>query len=118
MCHLAEHQPRLGEFPLVVVPDFHKLTGEFRKALTDYVEKGGNILLLEEKCARLFEPILGVELEGGPALEDIQLTIKTAARPKSVTWVPDGGTLEWSWAGGRLIVTIPKLKIHGVVVID
>jgi hypothetical protein len=37
MYHLAEHQlqPRLGEFPLVVVPDSHKLTGEFRKALMD-----------------------------------------------------------------------------------
>lgn len=53
-----------------------------------------------------------------PPLEDIRLTVKTPARPKSVTWVPDGGTLEWSWAGGRLIVTVLKLKIHGVVVID
>ena len=64
MCHRAEHQlqPRLGEFPLAVVPDFHKLTSEFRKALTDYVEQGGNILFLGDKCARLLEPIFGVEL--------------------------------------------------------
>lgn len=254
---LAEHQlqPRLREFPLVVIPDSHKLTDEFRKALADYVEQGGNILLLGEKCARLFEPILGAELEGGPAeraaelaspsgvtssgglwqkvkpttsraagyvyptrdtrkdgevaatvnlfgkgkvgavygpvasiyfrshhpwlrefigeltatlfpdpavrvegsycldvslrttrdgklsvhllntagmplpdrygftdfippLEDIRLTIKTPARPKSVTWVPDGGTLDWSWTDGRLTVTVPKLKIHGVLIID
>lgn len=254
---LAEHQlqPRLKEFPLVVIPDAHRLTGEFRKALTDYVEQGGSLLLLGEKCARLFEPILGAELEGGPVekavelasangvtsasglwqnvklataqpagfiyptrdtrkdgqiaatvnsfgkgkvaavygpvasiyfrshhpwlrefigkltaplfpdpavkvegpncldvslrttrdgrlsvhllntagrplpdrygftdfippLEDIRLTIKTAARPKSVTWVPDGGALDWSWSGGCLTVTVPKLKIHGVVVID
>ncbi len=65
---LAEHQlqPRLEEFPLVVVPDSHKLTAEFRKALTDYVEQGGSLLLLGEKCARLFEPILGVAFEGEP----------------------------------------------------
>lgn len=254
---LAEHQlqPHLREFLLVVIPDSHKLTDEFRKALTDYVEQGGNILLLGEKCARIFEPILGAELEGGPAekaaelassagitsanglwqkvklttaqaagfvyptrdtrkdgqiaatinsfgkgkvgavygpvasiyfrshhpwlrefigglaatlfpdpavkvegpycldvslrttrdgklsvhllntagmplpdrygftdfippLEDIRLTIKTAARPKSVTWVPDGGDLAWSWSDGLLEVTVPKLKIHGVVVIE
>ena len=254
---LAEHQlqPRLKEFPLVVIPDSHKLTDKFRKALTDYVEQGGSLLLLGEKCARLFEPILGVELEGGPAekavelassagitsanglwqkvkpttsraagyiyptrdtrkdgeiaatynmfgkgivaavygpvasiyfrshhpwlrefigeltatlfpdpavrvegpncldvslrttrdgklsvhllntagmplpdrygftdfippLEDIHLTVKTPTRPKSVTWVPDGGPLDWSWSNGLLKVTVPKLKIHGVVVIS
>ena len=254
---LAEHQlqPRLRDFPLVVVPDSHKLTAEFRKALTGYVEQGGNLLLLGEKCARLFEPMLGVSFEGIPEtkiaelgsasgvtsangdwqkvklttattagffyptrdtrkdgqiaatvnsfgkgkvgavygplasiyfrshhpwlrefirgvaaelfpdpavriegpycfdvalrttrdgklsvhllntagtplpdrygftdfippLENIRLTIQTAARPKSVAWVPDGSRLDWSWSDGRLSVTIPRLKIHGVVAID
>jgi hypothetical protein len=254
---LAEHQlqPRLREFPLVVVPDSHKLTAEFRKALTDYVADGGNLLLLGEKCARLFEPVLGVSFEGAPErrvaelesagsvvnadgdwqqvkpttakaagfiyatrdtrkegqvaatinaygkgkvgavygplastyfrshhawlrefirglaaelfpdpavkvdgpycldvalrrtrdgrlsvhllntagmplpdrynftdfippLEGIRLTVRTAARPKSVIWVPDGGALDWSWKDGRLSVAIPRLKIHGVVVIE
>jgi hypothetical protein len=67
---LAEHQlgPRLAEFPLVVVPDSHKLTPEFRRALLGYVEKGGSLMLLGEKCARLFgEDALGVKLEGAPA---------------------------------------------------
>jgi hypothetical protein len=252
---LAEHQlqPRLKDFPLVVVPDSHRLTDEFRRALTDYVGQGGSLLLLGEKCARLFEPILGAELEGEPAqrtaelasargvtnadgvwqkvklttaraagslyptrdirkegavaatinafgqgkvgavygpvasiyfrshhpwlrefvgslaaalfpepavtvdgpptidvalrrtadgrtaihllntagmplpdrygftdfippLNDVRLTIRTAKSPSSVTWVPDGGRLEWSWAGGLLKVTIPPLKIHGAVV--
>jgi hypothetical protein len=65
---LAEHQllPRLAEFPLVVVPDSQKISEDFRKALTGYVEKGGNLLLLGERCARLFEPILGAALEGPP----------------------------------------------------
>ena len=253
---LAEHQlqPRLHEYPLVVVPDSHRLTAEFRRALTGYVGQGGNLLLLGEKCARLFEPLVGVEFEGGPArrtaelasaggvtnadgvwqkirpttaraagfihptrdgrkggevaatvnafgkgkvgavygpvasiyfrshhpwlrdfiggltaelfpdpavtvdgpptldialrrtpdgrlsvhllntagmplpdrygftdfippLEGIMLTIRTEARPRSVTWVPDGGRLEWSWAEGRLKVAVPKLKIHGAVVV-
>jgi hypothetical protein len=53
-----------------------------------------------------------------PHLDNIRLTIKTEAKPKSVTWVPDGGALEWSWSDGRLSVIIPKLKIHGIVVIE
>jgi hypothetical protein len=66
---LAEHQlrPRLKDFPLVVVPDSPKLSPDFRQALTEYVEQGGNLLLLGEKCARLFEPMLGAALDGPPA---------------------------------------------------
>lgn len=260
---LAEHQlqPRLKEFPLVVIPDSHRLTDGFRKALTDYVAEGGNLLLLGEKCARLFEPILGADLEGAPEqravelaaagetgalaritnaggiwqkaklttaqaagfiyptrdtrkdgevaatinsigrgkvgavygpvasiyfrshhpwlrdfigsltsvlfsdpaitvegppsldvslrttrdgkltvhllntsnmplpdryvftdfippLENVRLTIKTTARPNSLTWIPDGGPLDWSWKDGRLAVTVPRLHIHGIVLID
>jgi hypothetical protein len=79
---LAEHQlqPRLKEFPLVVIPDSHRLTNEFRKALTDYVEQGGSLLLLGEKCARLFEPILGAELEGRPVEMAVEL-----ASPSGIT---------------------------------
>jgi len=65
---LAEHQllagQRLNEFPLVVVPDSPKLSEEFKAALLRYVERGGSLLLLGEKCARLFEPALGVKLVG------------------------------------------------------
>jgi hypothetical protein len=39
-------------------------------------------------------------------------------QPAAVTWVPDGGRLNWSWADGRLKVTVPKLRIHGALVID
>jgi hypothetical protein len=254
---LAEHQlqPKLKEYPLVVVPDSFKLSNDFRKALTDYVQDGGSLFLLGEKCARLFEQALGATLVGtpekvgtelasaggitnadgvwqkvaltsakaagrrfptrdarkdgeiaasvnafgkgkvgavygpvasiyfrshhpwlrefigslaaelfpepavkvaGPAsldvalrstrggklsvhllntagmplpdrygftdfippLEDISLTIKTDERPASVTWVPDGGRIDWTWANGLLQVTVPKLRIHGVLVID
>jgi hypothetical protein len=254
---LAEHQllPRLKEYPLVVVPDSPKLTNEFRQALTDYAVDGGSLLLLGEKCARLFEPVLGATLVGAPAktgvelgspangvtnadgvwqkvalttaqaaghrfptrdtrkdgeiaatinafgkgqvgavygpvasiyfrshhpwlreligglaaslfpdplikvegppgldisvrttrdgrlsvhllnttgmplpdrygftdfvppLEGIKLAVRVRARPKAVTWVPDGGPLNWSWSDGVLRVTVPRLEIHGVVVV-
>jgi hypothetical protein len=51
-----------------------------------------------------------------PPIENIRLAIRTEARPKTVTWAPDGGRLDWSWADGRLKVTVPKLGIHGVIV--
>ena len=63
------------EFPLVVVPDSHRLTAEFRRALTDYVERGGSLLLLGEKCARLFEPMLGAEFDGAPAQRTAELRV-------------------------------------------
>jgi hypothetical protein len=254
---LAEHQlrPRLAEFPLVVVPDSPKLTEEFRRALTEYVDGGGRLLLLGEQCARLFEPILGVEFDGKPArrtaqlasggrvtsadgvwqkvrlttaraagfihptrdtrrggevaatfnafgrgevgavygpvasiyfrshhpwlrdfiggltaelfpdpavavagpptldvalrrtadgrlsvhllntaglpfpdrygftdaippLEKIVVTVKTETRPRAVTWAPGAGRLDWSWSDGRLKATVPRLEIHGAVVIQ
>ena len=253
---LAEHQllPRLKDYPLVVVPDSHKLTNDLRQALTDYAVGGGSLLLLGEKCARLFEPALGATLVGTPAkvaaelgspangvtnadgvwqkvalttartaghrfptrdtrkdgeiaatvnafgkgqvgavygpvasiyfrshhpwlrefigglaaalfpdplvkvegppgldvsvrttrdgrlsvhllnttgmplpdrygftdfvppLEGIKLAVRVPARPKAVTWVPDGGALDWSWADGSLKVTVPRLRIHAVIV--
>jgi hypothetical protein len=253
---LAEHQlrPRLDEYPLVVIPDSPKLTLEFRQDLTGYVERGGSLLLLGEKCARLFEPLLGADLDGAPALrgaelaspigvvnadgvwqkvrpttaraagfihptrdirkggevaatvnvfgkglvgavygplasiyfrshhpwlrdflgglaaglfaapavtvsgpstldvalrttpdgrlavhllnttgmplpdrygftdlippvDDIVVTLRAAARPRSVTWAPGGGRLDWSWSDGRLVVKVPRLEIHGAVII-
>jgi len=72
---MAEHQlgPRLKEFPLVVVPDSHKLGEGFRRALVAYVEGGGSLLLLGEKCARLFEPWLGVGMVGTERAIDAEL---------------------------------------------
>jgi hypothetical protein len=65
---LAEHQlqPRLKEFPLVVIPDSYKLADDFRKAMLNYVNGGGSLLLLGAQCAKLFEPALGVKFEGQP----------------------------------------------------
>ena len=72
---LAEHQlqPRLHEFPLVVIPDSHRLDQDFREAVLAYVKAGGKLLLLGEKCARLFEPALGVRFEGEPEQVEAKL---------------------------------------------
>jgi hypothetical protein len=84
---LAEHQlqPRLKEFPLVVVPDSAKLADDFKKALLDYVEQGGSLLLLGEKCTRLFEPALGVKFDGEP--QNIAAELETPSGPISVSGI-------------------------------
>jgi len=254
---LAEHQlePRLREFPLVVVPDSYKLADGFRAALLRYVREGGSLLLLGEKCARLFGNELGVRLEGEPGqvsaelktplgvvnqngvwqrvtlagaeplahryptrdtrtggevaatltalgkgriaavwgpvalnhyrahhpgarrlvaaiverlfpepafrvegppcveaalrrtpqgklslhllnaagmqvadrflytdgippLGPLVVRMRVPERPAAVRWIPDGGRLHWAWAAGQLTVTIPKLAIHGVIVVE
>lgn len=73
---LAEHQlaPRLKDYPLVVIPDSHKLAPAFVAQVTQYVRDGGSLLLLGEKCARLFEPLLGVRLDGAPQGVSAELT--------------------------------------------
>jgi hypothetical protein len=84
---LAEHQlePRLKDFPLVVIPDSHKLADGFKKSLIGYVERGGNLLLLGEKCARLFEPALGVSLAAPP--QNITAELATPSGPVSVNGI-------------------------------
>ncbi|MCR4396748.1 MAG: hypothetical protein NUW07_08470, partial [Candidatus Saccharicenans sp.] len=78
---LAEHQliSRLKEFPLLVIPDAHRLSPDFQKEVVSYVEKGGSLLLLGEKCARLFAPLLGVKLVGEP--QQISTELATPAGP-------------------------------------
>jgi hypothetical protein len=65
---VAEHQlqPRLQEYPLVVIPDAYKLADDFKRSLLFYVKQGGNLLLLGEKSARLFRGQLGVNFDGEP----------------------------------------------------
>jgi hypothetical protein len=254
---LAEHQlhSQLYEYPLVVIPDAQKLDENFREVMVDYVEAGGNLLLLGEKSARVFEPHLGVKFDGAPAqvhtelatpdgvvnangvwqavtpgkaravgyrhptrdtrkdaqvaatintldqgrigaiygplpgifsrchhpsirkfigavaaelfpspavrvegppsvavalrrtrddrlcvhllnrtgapvvethgvtdfipaVGPITLKVRTPRKPAAVRWVPGSGELEWSWADGSLSVIVPRLEVHGVVLIE
>ena len=72
-----------------------------------------------------------------PPIGPLAVEMECAARPKAVRLVPEGeggregagdggrehggnkaGRLKWIWRDGRLRVTVPRLEIHGVVVVD
>ncbi len=84
---LAEHQlqPRLPEYPLVVVPDAHRLAASFQADLLEYVKAGGNLILLGAQSSRLFEPALGVRFIGEPSTVVTELA--TPAGPVAVNGV-------------------------------
>ena len=70
---LAEHHlaGRMGEYPLIVVPEWEYLPAKFRKELLAYVQGGGNLLLIGPKCAAMFKNELKVSLPG-EAKEKVQ----------------------------------------------
>jgi len=65
---LGEHQleGRLKNYPLLIVPEWEYLDTEHQKAVVRYVREGGNLLLVGPRTAALFQPELGVTLEGQP----------------------------------------------------
>jgi len=61
---------RLGEYPLIVVPEWGSLDPGFRVELLNYVRNGGNLLLIGTEAASLFSDELGIEFSGD--LEECQ----------------------------------------------
>lgn len=79
-------QPMINQYPLIVIPDSYKLTDTFITIVTRYVENGGNLLLLGEKCARLFKPILGVEFIGEPGRTSAEVLTSAGIVNESGVW--------------------------------
>ncbi|MCL5269099.1 MAG: alpha-L-fucosidase [bacterium] len=109
---LAEHtlQPRLRDYPLVVVPNAYKMTDGFRAALVDYVRQGGNLLLLGGQGARLFESELGARINPAESATANQLI--TPAGPVNA----NGKWLEIESAGPArpLAERVPGLNVLSV----
>jgi len=63
---LIEHQlaGRMGEYPLIVIPEWGWLEPKFKKELEAYVRAGGNLLLIGPKAAAMFKGPLGVRFVG------------------------------------------------------
>lgn len=52
-----------------------------------------------------------------PAVGPLTLRLRLPAEPSQVTWEPDGTVLPWSWRDGVLETTVPRLHLHGAVVV-
>lgn len=85
---LAEHQlsGRLAEYPVLVIPDAHRLEPAFQEEVVKYVQNRGRLVLLGEKCARLFEPLLGVRLVGEPRQVAAELETPLGPMAASGVW--------------------------------
>ena len=68
--HLTGH---MKDYPLIVVPECDYLYPKFKSELVDYVKRGGDLLLIGPKAAALFQPELGVTLEGEPGTDGEQV---------------------------------------------
>ncbi len=58
---------RLGDYPVVVVPEYAVVPTELEQALREYVSGGGSLLLVGAEPARQFGDMLGVDFVGEPA---------------------------------------------------
>ncbi|MFN3382623.1 MAG: hypothetical protein ACK41O_24415, partial [Runella zeae] len=57
--HLKGHTK---EYPLIVIPEWKKINADLHKELIEYVQQGGNLLVIGAQTVKMFEPQLGVRL--------------------------------------------------------
>ena len=64
----------------------------------------------------LHAPVVGFDCI--PPLGPITVVLRVRKRPQRVRWVPGGGRVPWQWSKGLLTARVPKLDIHGVLVVE
>ena len=53
-----------------------------------------------------------------PAVGPLEITIRTEAKPASITVEPGGQALPFEYQYGKAKMTLPKLEIHCVIVVQ
>jgi hypothetical protein len=53
-----------------------------------------------------------------PPVGPIQVEWRLDDRPQAVRWMPGGRELDVQWRGGFCSVTVPELRIHGMLIVD
>jgi hypothetical protein len=83
---MAEHQlyRRLGDYPMIVVPERTPMDDRMKDSLTAYVREGGTLLLVGIDVSRSLEDELGVEIGD----EDIERNLLIQGGD-SLAWVDD-----------------------------
>lgn len=71
---------RMGDYPLLVLPEWGTLNEDFRQELLAYVHNGGNLLVVGPNAAELFEKELGVRFSG-------------ELEPEATRWLEHAGIL-------------------------
>jgi hypothetical protein len=63
---LLDHQlkKRIEQYPVIIIPEFTGLNSDLKKLVLDYVQNGGNLIVIGAKGVKEFEPQLGVTFEG------------------------------------------------------
>jgi hypothetical protein len=53
-----------------------------------------------------------------PPVGPLQVTIRCGARPKRVTLQPEGKRLDYAFSEGEIVLTLPRLELHEIIVIE
>ncbi len=53
-----------------------------------------------------------------PPVGPLDVTIRQAARPAKVTLEPAGVTLPFEYGDGEIRLTVPRVEIHEIIVVD
>jgi hypothetical protein len=64
---------KMNRYPLIVIPEWNYLEEPFKAELLEYVQNGGNLLLIGPETAALFKDSLGVQFTGDPAKKTVFL---------------------------------------------
>jgi len=63
---LMDHQlkKKMDLYPLIIIPEWTGLDADLKRQTLDYVQKGGNLMVIGASAVKEFEPQLGVTFEG------------------------------------------------------
>lgn len=72
---LMDHQLKasMKQYPLIVIPEWHVFNPELKKQLINYLNEGGNLLVIGAKATREFQDQIGANYEGADTT--VQLNI-------------------------------------------
>lgn len=91
---------RMGEYPLIVVPEWEYLEPSFKDELLSYVRNGGNLLVIGPKAAAMFQRELSVDFIGETQ----------EAKPQ---WLEHGGWLSGLRTASRAVRLLPGARPFG-----
>ncbi|MFO0959568.1 MAG: alpha-amylase family protein [Isosphaeraceae bacterium] len=120
---LAEHHliGRMGEYPLIVVPEWEYLEPSFRDALVSYAKGGGNLLLIGPRTVALFASEIGEVTDGGPTIKPLgrgRIAAMPAAFGQAYQKSPDEGARRLLNDLVRRLVPEPVVEVTGSPSVD